>query len=594
MRSTKRSSRALTISTLGPGALALLAALAPARAGADEPIELRDTWSGNVDFVITGATLAADTNNDKKVDALAQPGEVTIGALPPGAILKSARLYWAASQAPSMCQDPAKLDKEVSFKAPGAAAELVDADGCYCSVGAASYDMQLCYAEVSEWIDGPSGTYEVGDLDALVMDGDTHNASFALLLIYEADGVGPRRIGLYDGLWTMVESGNAMTTVSLGGLDVDAPPQGDLAWYVLEGDVGGNMDEFVEVSGKPGAKTHTPTDAINPANNPFNQTINTTMPPQTGTIGVDIDRFSISPALTAGDTSVDMTYSADLDKYWIAVNLIGVDVFEPALFPGSGKSWELTADADMNGAPTAGDTVTYTIHLENPGNADALLTISDPIPAEAASWEAGQLCGGALVDKADAFEVEGIALKVDASCDLTFDVVIGEVADQTIMENTAHADLGNGIDNKLVAADAELRRDGDGDGVFDNDDNCPEVENPDQADADDNGVGDACEGGGSTSGGGTGGETGTTGESASGTGDSGSGSGGSESAGSTGGGTSATATGAATSGSGSATAGESGDSAGVDEDGCGCRSGGGDPAPLLLVVGALALRRRRR
>ena len=35
--------------------------------------------------------------------------------------------------------------------------------------------------------------------------------------------------------------------------------------------------------------------------------------------------------------------------------------------------------------------------------------------------------------------------------------------------------------------------DGDGDGVCDDDDNCPEEANPDQADADDNGVGDACQ-----------------------------------------------------------------------------------------------------
>src|SRR5690606_24503346 len=36
--------------------------------------------------------------------------------------------------------------------------------------------------------------------------------------------------------------------------------------------------------------------------------------------------------------------------------------------------------------------------------------------------------------------------------------------------------------------------DGDGDGIFDPNDNCPEAANADQADSDEDGVGDACEG----------------------------------------------------------------------------------------------------
>ena len=35
--------------------------------------------------------------------------------------------------------------------------------------------------------------------------------------------------------------------------------------------------------------------------------------------------------------------------------------------------------------------------------------------------------------------------------------------------------------------------DSDGDGIADVQDNCPQVANPDQADADHNGIGDACE-----------------------------------------------------------------------------------------------------
>ncbi|HGG57206.1 MAG TPA: hypothetical protein ENK31_05370, partial [Nannocystis exedens] len=252
--------------------------LASGSAGADEAIKLRDTFSGNIDFLITGATMAADTDNNNKVDAPAQPATATIIDAPMDATLLSAKLYWAGTIEPSMCENEAKLDKEVDFTAPGQDLEAVIADGCYCSIGAMTYDMQLCFADVTELIDNIKGEYSVDGLDALLDNGDTHNASFALVMIYESENASPRRVGIYDGLTTMVKSMNPKVTVSLENIEVDKPPQGELAWYALEGDINGNKDEFVEVVGQPGGKKHTLSDEINPPNNPFNQTINTANP----------------------------------------------------------------------------------------------------------------------------------------------------------------------------------------------------------------------------------------------------------------------------------------------------------------------------
>jgi len=56
--------------------------------------------------------------------------------------------------------------------------------------------------------------------------------------------------------------------------------------------------------------------------------------------------------------------------------------------------------------------------------------------------------------------------------------------------NASHADAdGDGIGD----ACEEVTTDGDGDGVVDSSDNCPLVANADQADSDDDGVGDACD-----------------------------------------------------------------------------------------------------
>ena len=78
--------------------LALAASFASADdARADEPIALRDAYSGAIDFAIVGASMAADTDDDNKVDAPAQPATAPVSGLPADAALLSARLYWAAS-----------------------------------------------------------------------------------------------------------------------------------------------------------------------------------------------------------------------------------------------------------------------------------------------------------------------------------------------------------------------------------------------------------------------------------------------------------------------------------------------------------------
>jgi hypothetical protein len=161
-----------------------------------------------------------------------------------------------------------------------------------------------------------------------------------VVLVYRATALPQRRIGLYDGLLGLVQGGTPTTTLVFDDVKITNPPQGDLTWYALEGDSAVNTGEFVEVKALPGggvAKLATP---INPANNPFNRTINTTMPTQTGVTGVDVDRFSLG-MLAEDDQTLEITYSAGIDKYWIAFNLIGVDVFEP-LFSELDKTWALT------------------------------------------------------------------------------------------------------------------------------------------------------------------------------------------------------------------------------------------------------------
>jgi len=536
-------------------------------AWADEPITLRQTWSGPVDFFATGAPLAVDgPDSGTNVDLYNQPATASVDAaqIPFGAGLADGFLYWVGSVSNNDCADASNLDADVLFTPPGGSQVTVVADECFCSAaGAVSYDIQMCRANVTSLIGSIAGDYTVDGFDALIANGSTNNASFSVVLVFVADGLSPRRIGLYDGVQTMYTS---TQTLTLDELEVDNPPAANLTWYVAEGDEGGSGTEQVQVQGNPSGGSLIVSDGLNPAGNPMNHTINTTTPMQSDSIGVDIDQFDISAALAFGDTSVDVTYQAGTDKWWIAYNIVGIDVYEPVFSSASYKNSSIVDDINNDGFVSPGDTVRYAVRLANTGTAPGVVTMTDMVPAQATSWAVVDLAGGVDASTVDTVIVQDIPVAAGSFAEVLFDVVIADVTDQTPMANTASFDASpEGDLGSVTAAPVLIRVDGDDDGVFDNDDNCVVDFNPTQADEDFDFIGDACDPdfGGS--------DTGTTGDSmGTGTGSDG--------------GTTDAETGAETTGSetdaGSATVGAdesgTGDGASADATASGAESGGTD------------------
>ncbi|MBW2459915.1 MAG: hypothetical protein JRI68_35825, partial [Deltaproteobacteria bacterium] len=121
-------------------------------ARADEPITLRQSWDGPVDFFATGAPMAVDgPDSGSEVDQLVHPASTTVipADLPPNVTTEAAYLYWGGSIENDNCQGTT-IDDIVTFTPPGGTAGAVTADVCYCSdAGTTSYDVQLCRKDIT-------------------------------------------------------------------------------------------------------------------------------------------------------------------------------------------------------------------------------------------------------------------------------------------------------------------------------------------------------------------------------------------------------------------------------------------------------------
>jgi hypothetical protein len=306
---------------------------------------------------MVGAALAVDTGGDGAVDSMVDPAtaSLTSSLIPSGSSLEAAMLYWGGSQTQSGGECTSVADSTVALTVPSSAPTDIEADVCRCSnAGSASYDVHMCSADVTSVLDSVAyGDYSVGGYSGKIEDGPSDNASFSLVLMYSNPSEPRRTLVLADGLEQYVSSTG---TVSLGGFDVAETPAGTLTYHVLEGDASsGSGTEQVVVTGQPAGAQVTLSDTDNPASDPMNETINVTSPAQTGTVGIDLDRFPIDAALGAGDTSIDVELSAGTDKWWLSHVLLEVSASSATRIAQRGE-WTGRFGAAVFGAALAEDT----------------------------------------------------------------------------------------------------------------------------------------------------------------------------------------------------------------------------------------------
>ncbi len=280
------------------------------------------SWSGGVGFCIIGVPLAVSTDADTNVDTLENPAAFTVSAtdIPANGVLVQALLYWGGTQA-----EGSPADTDIVLQFPDGLASAISADSSSFDAAGAADDIWVCRSDITWDILSHTteltGSYLISGYSGLIQNGAMDNASAALVIIYKVTGALPKHIGLDDTLWPLVSSSRVVSLTGFVGADV---PASKMAYYVLEGDVGGTGTEQVSVKGNPLGSAVILTDAINPVSNPMNCTINVTTPALTSTYGVDVDSYDVSGALSADDTSLDVSYSAGTDKWWHVLTIVEV------------------------------------------------------------------------------------------------------------------------------------------------------------------------------------------------------------------------------------------------------------------------------
>lgn len=338
------------------------------------PVAFYQSFAGNINFQVTGATLRTLPNNSGSSSDACQvvsPATIvtaTLSGIPAGSTIQAAYLYWAGSGSTA--------DLSVVFEST---AVIADRSFSEFVGGGSPRDWFAGFEDVTALVQakagGPNGSYGFSGLT--VDTGGNHCsiatvvAGWGLVVIYEHTLEPLRVLNLYDGLQNFHNSSLSLMPsnfrVPNSGID------GKLAVLTWEGDPDipppiNPVNEDILFNGNP------LTDAFNPANGQYNSTVNTI--PTSSSHGVDFDVFDVTPYLSPGDTSATTLYSTGQDRVLLTLQLVSVTNTPVA---------DLAISKSHTGNFVAGQQGVYTITVSNNGpnatSAGSTITVTDTLPA---------------------------------------------------------------------------------------------------------------------------------------------------------------------------------------------------------------------
>ncbi|MBN1378222.1 MAG: DUF11 domain-containing protein [Gammaproteobacteria bacterium] len=323
------------------------------------PVSFYQSLAGNYDFVVTGGSLRT---SDANACLVTNSGSAPISGIPGSANIVAAYLYWAGSGSTP--------DYTVTFEGGSFSADRTFTES------AGTRDWFAGFKDVTTIVQnkagGPNGTYSFADL-TVDTGGDhcsvaTVLSGWGLAVIFEDSGEPLRVLNLYDGLQNFWGTDITLTP---SNFRIPAGVDGRFSVLTWEGDIGNSTplngrNEDLRFNGT------LLTDALNPAQNQYNSTINSLG--VNNSYGVDFDSYDISSTLSSGDTSATTFYSTGQDRVLLTLQIISV-----TNTPVSDLAITKTHTGDF----TVGQTGIFTIGVSNNGplSEPGPIVVTDTLPA---------------------------------------------------------------------------------------------------------------------------------------------------------------------------------------------------------------------
>lgn len=366
----------------------------------------------------TGADVfwSTDAENQSAVASTAidleEASSVAVLALPAGAVVTHARLYWSAL-------DGGGDTSRATLSRPGSFSEEVPAS-ITTSLIAGGDAFYQSSADVTALVrEQGAGAYQLSGIDAgdiVDLDNEVYYAGWWMAVFYELASEPLRNLTLFDGFELVSEDNNQ--DVTLSGFEVPAGGfDAKLAVVAYEGDASIDGDELRFGPDEP----LNAGDALLDSDNFFDSSrrsvtgaalsIAGDLPQLSGEpdsmSGLDFDVVDVTDRVVPGQTSAAISAITDFDLYLLAGFVTSVTTFRPDL------TQSVKAVTDVNGPPLRpGDELEYTVTVSNVGTDAALdVLLLDVLPA-AVSFVPGSLeivsgaGAGPLTDAADADQGE--------------------------------------------------------------------------------------------------------------------------------------------------------------------------------------------
>jgi len=340
---------------------------------AGTPVELYQSFAGNVNYIVTGGTLRTQPNG---VDScsVTNSSSALLSGLPADAAILAAYLHWAGSYSTESGSTQTTPDYDITFESQSLTADRAFTETFYYDAIFTDFDFFAGVKDVTGIVSAKgNGTYAFSNLS--VNTGIPHCASsavlsgWALVVIYEDAGEYQRVVNLFDGF--MYHRGSEISLTRSNFRIPLSPVDGKMTHISWEGDVENSapLDGFTENLLFKGNQL---IDGYNPSNNQFNSTINTL---STNTsYGVDMDTYPISSYLSPGDTSYISTFSTGGDLVLLSAEIISVTNTDIC---------DLSIAKSHTGNFVVGQTEEFRINVDNNGPNDETqtVTVTDTLPS---------------------------------------------------------------------------------------------------------------------------------------------------------------------------------------------------------------------